>query len=191
MEAAGGLDEDYFLYCEDADLCLRLVLLGYGGLYEPGARAYHAWAASTGRSSDEAHFYSVRNGLTTLLKDMPLALLLRSLPKIVLYQSYILSASRADGHPRTVTRAWRSFLKTVPSTLRKRRRVMRRRAISSGDFEAVLLTDYPVPTKLSREWLAGWLRRRITGPVKRFGGDLLEHVPEPVRPRIRDRDKRG
>ena len=191
VEAAGGFAEDYFLYCEDADLCLRMVLLGYGGLYEPGARAYHAWAASTGRSSDEAHFYSVRNGLTTLLKDMPLALLLRSLPKIVLYQSYILSASRADGHPRTVTRAWRSFLKTVPSTLRKRRRVMRRRAISSGDFEAVLLTDYPVPTKLSREWLAGWLRRRITGPVKRFGGDLLEHVPEPVRPRIRDRDKRG
>jgi N-acetylglucosaminyl-diphospho-decaprenol L-rhamnosyltransferase len=189
VEAAGGFDEEYFLYCEDADLCLRMVLLGYGGLYEPGARAYHAWAASTGRSSEDARFYSVRNGLTTLLKDMPLPLLLRSLPKIVLYQSYILSEARDDGYPGTVTRAWGSFLKTVPSTLRKRRQVMRRRAISSGDFEAVLLTDYPLPTRLSREWLVGWLRRRIIGPVKRFGGNLLEHVPEPVRPRIRDRDR--
>lgn len=190
VEVAGGFDEEYFLYCEDADLCLRMVLLGYRGLYEPGARAYHVWAASTGRSSESARFYSVRNALTTLLKDMPLPLLIRSLPKIVLYQSYIHSAAREDGHAGTVTRAWRSFLKNLPSTLRKRRRVMRRRAISSAELEAMLLTDYPLPTRLSREWLVGWLRRRIIDPVKRFGGNLLEHVPAPVRPRIRDRDKR-
>jgi GT2 family glycosyltransferase len=189
VEAAGSFDEDYVMYCEDADLCLRMVLLGYRGLYVPEARAYHAWAATTGRTSENARYYSIRNALTTMLKDLPLPVLLTSLPKIVLYQSHIHSVARGDGYARAVTRAWRSFLASVPSTLRKRRRVLRGRAIASRDFKALLLTEYPVATRLDPHRPIEWLRHRVLGPVKRFAGDLLEHVPEPIRPRIRDRDK--
>ena len=39
VEAAGGFDEDYFMYCEDADGCLRMVLAGYRGLYVTEAGA--------------------------------------------------------------------------------------------------------------------------------------------------------
>jgi GT2 family glycosyltransferase len=160
VEAAGGFDEDYFMYCEDADLCLRMVLLGYRGLYVPEARAYHAWAATTGRTSSDARYYSIRNGLTTMVKDMPLPVLLANLPKIVLYQSYIHSVARGDGYGSTVRRAWRSFLEHLPSTLRKRRQVTRTRAIGSGDFKALLLPDYPVATRLSTRRLRERLRRR-------------------------------
>jgi hypothetical protein len=34
------------------------------------------------------------------------------------------------------------------------------------------------------------LRRRLADPMLRLGGRLLEYVPKPVRPRIRDRDRR-
>jgi hypothetical protein len=34
------------------------------------------------------------------------------------------------------------------------------------------------------------VRRRIADPMLRLGGRLLDHLPEPVRPRIRDRDRR-
>jgi GT2 family glycosyltransferase len=189
VEAAGGFDEDYFMYCEDADLCLRMVLLGFRGLYVPEARAYHAWAASTGRSSNFSRYYSVRNSLTTLLKDMPLPVLLVSLPKIVLYQSHHLAMARGAADRSSVVRAWRSFLSQAPSTLRKRRRVMRRRVISSADFKALLITDYPVPTGLTWPEIRTWFRHRISGPLLRLGGDLLEYVPEPIRPRIRGRDR--
>jgi GT2 family glycosyltransferase len=189
VDVVGGFDEDYFLYCEDADLCLRMVLAGYHGLYVPEARAYHAWAASTGRASETSRFYIVRNSLTTLLKDMPLPLLIASLPKILLYQWHIFSLSRGDGYGGLVARAWGSFLKRVPSTLRKRRQVRRAQALGGGDFKALLLTDYPVPTRLAPHAIAEWLNHRL-GPVKRFAGNLLEHVPEPIRPRIRDRDRR-
>jgi GT2 family glycosyltransferase len=190
VEAAGGFDEDYFMYCEDADLCLRMVLGGYRGLYVPEARAYHAWAASTGRTSETSRYYSVRNTLTTMLKDFPLSLLLGSLPKIVLYQSHNLKMAEGPGERPSVFGAWRSFLSSAPSTLRKRRAVMRRRAITSEDFRALLKTEYPVPTGLTARELAEWFRHRISGPLLRAGGDLLEHVPEPIRPRIRRRDRR-
>lgn len=189
LETAGGFDEDYFMYCEDADLCLRMVLLGYRGLYVPEAGAYHAWAASTGRGSRDSRFYSVRNTLTTLLKDMPLAVLLSSLPKIVLYQSHNLAVARGDGDRPSVFRAWGSFVRRVPSTLRKRRRVMRRRAIPARDLKEMLISDYPVPTGLTWPEIRAWFRHRIVGPVLRLGGNLLQYVPESIRPRIRDRDR--
>lgn len=189
VESAGGFDPDYFMYCEDADLCLRMVLIGYRGLYVPEARAYHAWAATTGRGNHEARYYSVRNSLTTLLKDVPLPLLLRSLPKILLYQNHHLAMARGVGDRRSVVRAWRSFLRALPSTLRKRREVMRLRATPGRTFRELLITDYPVPTGLSPPELRAWFRHRVVGRILRLGGDLLEYVPERIRPRIRGRDR--
>jgi GT2 family glycosyltransferase len=189
VEAAGGFDEDYFMYCEDADLCLRMVLLGYRGLYLPEARAYHAWAATSGRASRTSRYYSIRNTLTTLLKDMPLPVLVTSLPKIVLYQGHNLEMAKNDSDRPTVIQAWRSFLRSVPTTLRKRRAAMRRRVISSRDFKALLITEYPVATGLTWPEIRSWFAHRIAGPLRRLTGNLLEYVPERIRPRIRDRDR--
>jgi GT2 family glycosyltransferase len=191
VEAAGGFDEDYGIYCEDADLCLRMVLLGGQGLYLPEARAYHAWSATTGRGTDRARYLAIRNGLTTLLKDMPATVLLSSLPKIVLYQTHNLSSARRDGAGPSVVKAWGAFLKEAPSTLRKRRAIMRRRTTSAREFKAMLISEYPVPTGLTFRRIRGWLKHRVLGPLRRLAGNLLEHVPEPIRPRIRDRDRQA
>jgi hypothetical protein len=188
VDAAGGFDEDYFMYCEDADLCLRMVLLGSRGLYLPEARAYHAWAASSGRGADRSRFLSIRNALTTMLKDVPAGILLRSLPKLILYQCHTLAVARGDR--RSVYRAWGSFLSNAPATLRKRRAVMRRRVITTQEFASLLIADYPVPTGLTPRELGQWFWHRVIGRLLRFGGDLLEHVPAAVRPRIRGRDRR-
>jgi GT2 family glycosyltransferase len=196
VEAAGGLDEDFGIYCEDADLCLRMVLLGYRGLYVPEARAYHAWSATTGRGTDRARYLAIRNGLTTLLKDMPAAVLLTSLPKIVLYQGHNLRMAGQDGPSaqRSVVKAWGAFLLRIPSTLRKRRAVMHRRKIGAREFKAMLVTEYPVPTWVGFRRVSHWVRERISrifGRARRLAGDLLEHLPESIRPRIRDRDRKG
>jgi len=47
LDAVGGLDEGYFLYCEDMDLCLRLRAAGYDIRYEPAATAHHVGGASS------------------------------------------------------------------------------------------------------------------------------------------------
>jgi GT2 family glycosyltransferase len=54
--AAGGFDERFFLYWEDADLCRRLRNLGFNIRYVPGATAVH----QVGRSSQTARRSSIR-----------------------------------------------------------------------------------------------------------------------------------
>jgi N-acetylglucosaminyl-diphospho-decaprenol L-rhamnosyltransferase len=49
LEAIGGFDEGFFLYCEDTDVCRRLRDAGWGVRYEPAATAHHAGGASLPR----------------------------------------------------------------------------------------------------------------------------------------------
>ncbi len=43
----GGLDEQFFLYCEDVDFCLRAKQKGWSVQYHPGARVLHRIAGSS------------------------------------------------------------------------------------------------------------------------------------------------
>jgi hypothetical protein len=51
LEELGGLDEGFFLYCEDTDLCRRLWDAGHAVRFEPGAVAIHEGGASAPRPS--------------------------------------------------------------------------------------------------------------------------------------------
>ncbi len=52
----GPWDEDYFMYCEDIDLCFRLMLKKWPRFYVPGATIQH----HIGKSSDFAQGQSIR-----------------------------------------------------------------------------------------------------------------------------------
>ncbi len=47
FDQAGGMDERFFLYAEDVDLCLRLSGLGWRFLYVPEATVHHVRGASS------------------------------------------------------------------------------------------------------------------------------------------------
>jgi GT2 family glycosyltransferase len=55
LEALGGLDERFFMYCEDMDLCRRTRALGLDVRYEPSATAAHIG----GRSAPSARMQPV------------------------------------------------------------------------------------------------------------------------------------
>ena len=150
VERVGGFDGDYFLYCEDADICLRMHLAGYRGLYLPQPVAYHVRGGTTGQQSELTRFHIHRNALITLLKDLPARILWGSMAKILLYQVHLYREARGMGFAGTVRRAWGSFLRAVPSTLRKRRRALRDRQLPTADFRTLLRTEYPVPTRFGR-----------------------------------------
>jgi N-acetylglucosaminyl-diphospho-decaprenol L-rhamnosyltransferase len=51
LERVGGLDEGFFLYCEDLDLCRRIRDAGFEIAFEPTAIAVHEGGASAPRAS--------------------------------------------------------------------------------------------------------------------------------------------
>jgi N-acetylglucosaminyl-diphospho-decaprenol L-rhamnosyltransferase len=51
LAAVGGMDERFFLYCEDTDICKRLRDAGHDVRYEPAAIASHVGGQSGSRSA--------------------------------------------------------------------------------------------------------------------------------------------
>jgi GT2 family glycosyltransferase len=83
LEKIGLFDPRYFLYYEDADLCLRAQKAGFKLLFVPRARIWHQVAASSEIGGSLHDYFLVRNQLLFGLKHAPwrskLALLKQSL----------------------------------------------------------------------------------------------------------------
>jgi GT2 family glycosyltransferase len=128
----GGLDEDFFCYCEDVDLGYRLQLAGEGTLIVPGAVVRHVGSASSGGPKSEfAVFHGTRNRFWVLVKDTPALLLPVVLPLHLLAVAFI--ATRVEGRKQApVTwRAYKAALKDLPKILRSRRKVQAMRRVSA------------------------------------------------------------
>ncbi len=65
----GGFEEDFFLYFEDTDLCLRLNQAGWDCLIVPGAHLKHTGGVSTGEDlSVWRSYYHTRNRLLFFMR---------------------------------------------------------------------------------------------------------------------------
>ncbi len=80
FETLGGFDDKFFCYCEDADLGFRARLLDHRCLFVPEAEVLHVGSASTGVRSDFALYHGYRNRIWLYVKNMPLGLLIATLP---------------------------------------------------------------------------------------------------------------
>ncbi len=64
LDRIGFLDDRYYLYLEDLDLCLRVLRAGYKLLYVPTSVLWHVNAGSSGRPGNPLHeYYFTRNRL--------------------------------------------------------------------------------------------------------------------------------
>lgn len=63
LEKVGLMDEAYFLYYEETDLCARIRKAGYRILTQPASRLWHKVSRSTGPESDLTYYYMRRNHL--------------------------------------------------------------------------------------------------------------------------------
>lgn len=87
----GGFDERFFCYCEDVDLGFRMQLAGEDCLFVRGAVVHHAGGAISGRASAFSTYHGTRNRIWTYTKNMPLPLLILTLPGHLALTLYVLA----------------------------------------------------------------------------------------------------
>jgi GT2 family glycosyltransferase len=63
IRVVGMLDEEYFVYWEDADWCVRSWQKGWEVVYAPGSIVYHRASRMLGQSSPAKTYYRARNSL--------------------------------------------------------------------------------------------------------------------------------
>ena len=139
FEELGGLDEKFFAYLDDVDLCVRAHLAGYRGIYVPAAVGYHVGSATLGGTvHPKIVSWMTRNQISLLLKNYPLRVLLRLLPRIVVYQLlwFLLSLKRGTTLAYIAGMAGAASL-LVP-ILRERRLIMKSKKLSNAQFLALL-----------------------------------------------------
>ncbi len=138
-EELGGFDEDLFMYLEDVDLAWRAQLRGWKTVFAPKAKVYHHLSATGG--GPIASFYTGRNTILVIVKDMPGKLVKRHWRRIVGAQLKIawdaIKASRGDA-ARARLRGQLSALASLPRWLKKRSQVQKTRKIDLDALDNTL-----------------------------------------------------
>ncbi len=141
FDNVGYFDDDYFAYLEDVDLGLRAQSAGYKCLYIPTAIVYHLGCGTTGSGySPMVVKLSSQNNFNTIVKNIPMPLLLKFLPHILYWQTFYLAVVTIRGGqliPWLIGTG--KAIGMLPKMLKKRAEINRKRKTSLEYFESIIV----------------------------------------------------
>lgn len=117
-------DPRFFAYAEDLDVGFRAREYGFKTAIAPHAVVLHKGSASTAPMSDFAVGQTYRNLIWVLAKHLPVAALLRWLPKIIVGHALLIGYHIMRGKSRVILRAYLQGIRKLPAFLRERKRCM-------------------------------------------------------------------
>jgi GT2 family glycosyltransferase len=147
LDDIGLYDEDFFAYADETDMGWRAQLSGWKCIYNPKAIVYHFHSASSGTYSPFKAFLVERNRIWVAIKSFPISLL--AFGQFYTFWRYVLQAygaftgKGAAGRFTTdfskielvkiLVRVYLSIWKTLPSMIRKRRVIRKKKRISNKE----------------------------------------------------------
>jgi len=143
----GLFDDDYFAYLEDVDLGLRAQSAGYKCLYVPTSIVYHLGCGTTGSGySPLVVKLSAQNNFNTIVKNIPMPMLLKFLPHILYWQTFYLAVvTLRGGQIWRGGQLWPWMVGTfkaicmLPKMLKKRAQINKRRSVTQEYLEAIIV----------------------------------------------------
>ena len=138
---AGMFDADFFILGEETDLAWRVWMQGYSVYYVPSSICLHAfntkWKPVDYYSLKRIYTFGCRNYLTMLTKNLPSNRLTMAL--FCQFSAWILSAIGMAcvgkfGAGWHILKGLYEYLKSLPATLRKRRKVQGAMLVSHPDI---------------------------------------------------------
>lgn len=138
LEQIGFLDPDFYMIYEDVDLSFRAQLSGFQCVYVPKAVVYHHYRSTIKKRPALQVFYSQRNIDFVYWKNLPLAFILRSAPRRLLYElgSALYFVRLGSGVP--FFKAKLDVLRRLPSVLRKRRVIQKQNTLATSQLRRLL-----------------------------------------------------
>ena len=114
-------DERFFCYCEDTDLALRANLLGYRPAYVDQLVALHEGQASSRiRNNSFIAYHGLRNLVWMHCKLIPISLLIRNSPWLLLAHLLNVIKQTLSGRPNVLFALYRDAFKQLPVMLQER-----------------------------------------------------------------------
>lgn len=144
LEDVGFLDPDFFMTYEDVDLSFQAQLRGYECMFVPGAIVYHRYRATMKKywTLSRQIFFSQRNVEFVYFKNMPLELILRSLPQRLTYElgsaAYFIKAGAGSAFLKGKIDA----IRQLSAILRKRKQIQSKKNLTNAQLLSVMEHDW-------------------------------------------------
>ncbi|RYF07502.1 MAG: glycosyltransferase [Comamonadaceae bacterium] len=160
LQRASGyyFDDRYFCYCEDTDLAIRAVLLGFQPAYIDRLVALHEGQASSagGGHSDFISYHGVRNSIWMQAKLIPTGQLAKHAPLLVAAHAMTCARYILLGKFALLWRIYRDAFGRLPEFWRERNRTRKAWALSGTEFGEKI-----VPRFYRRGYLAAAFRQML------------------------------
>lgn len=135
-------DKDFFLLFEDTDLNLRAQLSGWKCLYVPKAVVYHKVGGSLKNISGRAAYYAVRNDKLVKIKNLPLTIVIRKLPCLILGEVIWFFYYIINRRFKYYLKANIDVFKNLPLYFKKRREVMSLKKVPDRYINSLLTSGF-------------------------------------------------
>lgn len=141
LDDIGLFDEDYFAYLEDVDIGLRAQAAGYKCFYTHKAVMYHLGCGTTGSGYHPLVVkLSAQNNLNTIVKNIPIDLLIKFLPQIIYWQAYYFAVVIVRGGQVLpfLHGTWNALC-LLPKMLNKRAQINAKRRVPNSYMEEIIV----------------------------------------------------
>ncbi len=138
LKNIGMLDEDFFMYQEDADLSLRLWENGYKVLVSENSTIYHKYSFSRNKHK---FYYFERNRLIIMFKNYDLRTLAVLFPIIIFTEALMLGYSLIGGWLNLKIKGYMDIIRIWPSIMNGRREVMAYKVVRDHTLKQKWVTD--------------------------------------------------
>lgn len=146
-------DPRFFCYCEDTDLVLRALILGYQPVYLDKLLAWHEGQASSGGGYNPfIAYHGLRNTLWMHIKLMPARLLWRNCLLLLLAHILMVGRHTMAGRFSLMWRVYCDALRRAPEFLQERKQLARQR---QGSDAATSTLSHRITRRFYR---SGYLR---------------------------------